>query len=97
MKAALNGVPNLSILDGWWAEACHPGENGWGIGDPDNPNNESDADSLYDILEKEVIPVFYNDRKGWSSLMKESIKTGVKFIAHRMIREYATQYYHLKI
>lgn len=97
MKAALNGAPNLSILDGWWAEACHPGENGWGIGDPDNPNNESDADSLYDILEKEVIPVFYNDRKRWSSLMRESIKTGVKFTAHRMIHEYATQYYHLKI
>ncbi|MBC8175196.1 MAG: alpha-glucan family phosphorylase [Candidatus Marinimicrobia bacterium] len=97
MKAALNGAPNLSILDGWWAEACHPGENGWGIGDPDNPNNESDADSLYDILEKEVIPVFYNDRKRWSSLMRKSIKTGVKFTAHRMIHEYATQYYHLKI
>ena len=92
MKAALNGVPNLSIKDGWWAEACHHGVNGWAIGSEENPSDESDADSLYTILENEVIPA-YNDRKKWLELMRNSIKTSVHFTAHRMIHEYMEKYY----
>lgn len=96
MKAALNGIPNLSILDGWWAEACKHGENGWGIGNPEVVDDEADADHLYELLEKEVIPTFYNDQEKWESMMCESIKTGVNFTAHRMIDEYQKKYYQLK-
>jgi len=96
MKAALNGTPNLSILDGWWAEACRPGENGWAIGDPDHPDDDADADALYRLLEEEVIPAYYEKRDYWSYLMRESIKTGVQFTAHRMVREYAQKFYHIK-
>jgi starch phosphorylase len=92
MKAALNGVPNLSIRDGWWAEACQHGVNGWAIGREENPSDKSDADSLYKILEDEVIPS-YKDRKNWLRFMRNSIKTSVQFTAHRMIREYMEKYY----
>ena len=47
MKAALNGIPNFSILDGWWSEGYRSGENGWAIGNPNHCNDEMDADSLY--------------------------------------------------
>lgn len=93
MKAALNGIPNLSILDGWWAEACKHGENGWAIGTPDVIDDAADANNLYEILEKEVIPTFYNDQEKWSKIMIESIITGVQFTAYRMIKEYNEKYY----
>ncbi len=95
MKAALNGIPNLSILDGWWAEACKHGENGWQIGNPDIVDDEADANHLYELLEKEVVPTFYNDQKKWVSIMSESIKTGVNFTAYRMIQDYREKYYKL--
>jgi len=93
MKATLNGVPNLSVLDGWWAEGCKNGVNGWAVGDPKHPDDASDADHLYSVLENSVIPTFYNDRNKWISMMKEAIKTGVEFTAHRMIAEYNQKYY----
>ena len=93
MKATLNGVPNLSILDGWWAEACEHGVNGWAIGNPDQPNDASDADDLYRILEEEVIPIYYNDRPRWLNIRRAAIKTGVQFTAHRMVQEYRKLYY----
>ncbi len=93
MKAALNGIPNLSILDGWWAEACRDGENGWAIGSPDVIDDEADANHLYDILEKKVIPTFYDNPEKWSSIMLESIITGVQFTAYRMINDYKEKYY----
>jgi len=96
MKATLNGVPNLSILDGWWAEGCKDGVNGWAIGNPENPNDDSDANHLYSVLENEVIPTFYNNRDKWVQLMKEAIKTGIDFTAHRMIMEYNQKYYKVK-
>ena len=96
MKATLNGVPNLSVLDGWWAEGCKNGVNGWTVGDPEHPDDEKDADHLYSVLENSVIPTFYNDRNKWISMMKEAIKTGVHFTAHRMIMEYNQKFYQEK-
>jgi len=96
MKATLNGVPNLSVLDGWWAEGCKDGVNGWAVGDPKHPDDASDADHLYSVLENSVIPTFYNDRNKWISMMKEAIKTGVDFTAHRMIMEYNQKFYQEK-
>ena len=93
MKATLNGVPNLSVLDGWWAEGCKNGVNGWAVGDPEHPDDDKDADHLYSVLENSVIPTFYNDRNKWISMMKEAIKTGVDFTAHRMIMEYNHKFY----
>lgn len=93
MKAAFNGIPNLSILDGWWAEGCRHGENGWAIGSPDAPDDDRDAEDLYRILEMEVIPSYYGRKEHWISLMRESIKTGVEFSAQRMIRDYQNKYY----
>ena len=96
MKATLNGVPNLSVLDGWWAEGCRDGINGWAIGDPEHPNDEKDADHLYSTLENRVIPAYYDNREKWVSIMKEAIKTGVDFTAHRMVNEYVKNYYETK-
>tara|TARA_Y100000590_G_scaffold469816_1_gene659910 strand:- start:211 stop:1887 length:1677 start_codon:yes stop_codon:yes gene_type:complete len=93
MKAALNGIPNLSVLDGWWAEGCKHGENGWAIGSPDLCTDKSDAESLYQLLENEIIPTFYNDSKKWAQIMRNSIQTSVEFTAHRMIRDYQNKYY----
>ncbi|MBU0529911.1 alpha-glucan family phosphorylase [bacterium] len=95
MKAALNGIPNLSILDGWWAEACKHGKNGWGIGNSELVDDEADANHLYELLENEVIPIFYNNQDKWVSIMSESIKTGVNFTAYRMIKDYQEKYYKL--
>ncbi len=93
MKAALNGVPNLSVLDGWWAEGCDHGINGWAIGNPDTPDDEADANHLYELLENEIIPLYYSNTSKWISIMKSSIKTGVRFTAQRMIRDYQEKYY----
>ena len=93
MKSALNGIPNLSILDGWWEEGCNNKINGWSIGTSENADDESDADSLYDVLESEVIPAFYEDKKRWISIMRNSITTGVDFTSQRMVRDYQKLYY----
>ncbi len=93
MKAALNGIPNLSIMDGWWAEGCIHGVNGWAIGNTEDSDDARDAAQLYDLLENEVIPAYYEDEKRWLSLMRESIKVGVRFTGYRMIREYNEKYY----
>ena len=99
MKAALNGVPNLSIRDGWWLEGFN-GRNGWAFGDADTDQRDvSDATALYQILEKEVIPLFYKvDDDGvphrWVRLMKEAIKsTAPIFNTRRMMKEYTLKFY----
>lgn len=97
MKASLNGIPHLSTLDGWWAEAAEDGVNGWVIGDPETPDDEKDANHLYDTLEQRVIPTFYNHRQQWLSVVREAIKTGVRFTAYRMIREYGDKYYKVDV
>jgi len=93
MKATLNGVPNFSILDGWWAEGCNDKVNGWSIGDPKITNDKADADDLYHTLENSIIPKFYDDKDGWITMMKEAIRTGVAFTAHRMVDEYNKNFY----
>ncbi|NOZ04284.1 MAG: alpha-glucan family phosphorylase [FCB group bacterium] len=96
MKAALNGIPNLSVMDGWWAEGCINGVNGWAIGDTETSDDARDAAQLYDLLENDVIPTYYEDEKRWLSLMRESIRVGVRFTGYRMIREYTDKYYKVK-
>jgi starch phosphorylase len=93
MKATLNGIPNLSVLDGWWAEACNHGINGWAIGNPETPDDEADANHLYELLENDVIPLYYENPSQWMTMMKSSVKTGVQFTAQRMVREYKEKYY----
>lgn len=101
-KAALNGVPNLSILDGWWVEG-YSGANGWAIGtdqpwDDEEQQDSEDAASLYELLEDEIVPLYYErDRdgipRGWLSIMRESIQSNApRFSTRRMLKEYAELY-----
>jgi len=97
MKAATNGVPSLSILDGWWIEGCVEGITGWSIGN-NGPGIEvdgsKDALSLYHALENTIIPLFYRDREGYVEVMKNAIAlNGSFFNTHRMIQEYALKAY----
>ena len=103
MKAAINGVPNLSVGDGWWAEGA-TGTNGWvidGGASPDNPDevDRADANALYRLLEEEIVPAFYdrgadNIPRRWLSYVKESIRTvAPRFSARRMVKEYAERMY----
>ncbi len=95
MKAALNGVPHLSILDGWWIEGYN-GKNGWAF---EGRGDAEDAGAVYDLLEKEIIPLYYrlDDAGvpvGWVKVMKEAIKNaGPFFSARRMVKEYTTRFY----
>jgi glycogen phosphorylase len=91
MKAAFNGVPNLSVLDGWWLEGCIEGRTGWAV---DANGNNDDARSLYDKLQHTVLPLYYGDRPGWLQVMKGAIsKNASYFNSHRMMRRYATEAY----
>jgi len=96
MKAALNGVPNLSVLDGWWVEGYRAGKNGWAIGDAQTADDQADAEHLYDLLEREVVPVYYDHPEQWLSMRREAVKTGVHFSAYRMIHEYNQKFYRNK-
>ena len=103
MKAALNGVPHLSVRDGWWYEGYN-GENGWAIGDGPgtySPEEEdrADAEALYRLIEEKLVPLYYDrDRSGvphgWISVIKEAMRTLVpKFCARRMMKDYTEQLY----
>jgi len=93
MKAALNGGLNLSILDGWWAEACEHGVNGWAIGDERAGDDERDLQSLYEVLEREVLPA-WSDRDRWASMVQASIHTAEsRFTSDRMVKDYFEQLY----
>lgn len=104
MKAAMNGLPNLSVLDGWWDEADYV-RTGWAIGHGENyedPNyqDEVEANALYDLLEKEVVPLFYDQRdvdglpRPWVAKMKDAIRLNCPFFnTARMVREYAQRSY----
>ncbi len=97
MKAALNGVPSLSILDGWWLEGHVEGVTGWSIGD-DGPTSDDDveADDLYRKLKEVVAPLFYEPGEGFTRLMRYAIAlNGSYFNTERMVRQYATRSYHL--
>ncbi len=102
-KAALNGQPNCSVLDGWWAEGYN-GKNGWAIGEEreyHDPEIQAEADSLslYQLLEEEIIPTYYDRGPDgiphrWIAMMKEAIRTcAPAFSTRRMIKEYTTRFY----
>jgi len=102
-KAGLNGVPNFSVLDGWWREG-YDGNNGWAIGaEREYPNeaaqDEADALSLYDTLENVIVPLFYERDTaglpaGWLAMMRASISTvAPDFSFDRMLKEYVSKFY----
>jgi starch phosphorylase len=103
MKSAANGGIHVSVLDGWWAEAYTP-ERGWAIGDGqvhDDPEYQDsvEAQALYNLLENEIIPAYYDRPSGylplrWIRMMKESIKMGLEFFtSHRMVSDYNQYFY----
>jgi starch phosphorylase len=93
MKAAMNGVPNCSILDGWWPEACEHGVNGWGIGEGEDERDDvRDATAVYDTLEQEVLAAWNDGPEHWNNLMRASIATSARFTGARMISEYLRFY-----
>ena len=90
MKAAVNGVLNVSVLDGWWAEA-YDSDVGWAI---EGGSDEADAEQLYRLLEEQVVPTFMDDRGRWIEMMKASIgRLGPRFSMQRAVIEYAERYY----
>jgi len=101
MKAALNGVPSLSVLDGWWLEGCIEGVTGWAIG----PNHRGlvadddraqDAAALYDKLEQVIMPLFYGDQQGFLNVMRHAIAlNGSFFNTQRMLQQYVVKAYFL--
>jgi starch phosphorylase len=95
MKAAFNGVPHLSILDGWWLEGCIEGQTGWAI--ESTSARDGDARALYDKLENVVLPLYYGrdgDRSGWLRVMRGAISINASYFnSHRMMRRYATEAY----
>ena len=99
MKAAVNGVPSLSVLDGWWIEGCIEGVTGWSIGPPDgkaavSADHSSDAASLYDKLEQIVMPLFYHNRDDYLDVMRHAIAlNGSFFNTHRMLLQYVLKAY----
>jgi len=98
MKAALNGVPSLSVLDGWWVEGCIEGVTGWAIGDDSRPlqgdRSAADASSMYDKLEHAILPLFHQRRDAYTDVMRHAIAlNGSFFNSHRMVEEYTLKAY----
>jgi starch phosphorylase len=94
MKALLNGVMNLSVLDGWWLEG-YDGTNGWAIGEhyASGDEDEYDANSLYQLLETAVMPEYYTQPDAWSQRQRRAIATAALFTSQRMVAEYAARIY----
>ena len=100
MKAALNGVPHLSLLDGWWVDGFY-GKNGWAFGHEEKNGNrdQADAEELYRILEEDIIPLYYKFSDDgipveWVRMMKASIKSNApRFSARRMVKDYIEKFY----
>jgi starch phosphorylase len=100
MKAALNGVPSLSVLDGWWLEGCVEGVTGWAIGDHEvsiasgADRDAHDAGSLYDQLEHVVAPLYYRERPRFIDVMRHAIAlNGAFFNTQRMVQQYVLKAY----
>ena len=97
MKAALNGVPSLSILDGWWIEGCIEGVTGWAI--EDGANDAEEAQSLYHKLETAVVPLYRDAPEKWARLMRTTLAfNGSYFNTNRMVKQYTRNaYYPVKL
>jgi starch phosphorylase len=94
MKASFNGVPSLSILDGWWIEGCIPRVTGWAIDPGGDESDAAAAASLYARLREDVLPLYYRDSAGWIAVMKGAIsKNASRFNSHRMLRRYVSEAY----
>jgi len=99
MKAAVNGVPSLSILDGWWIEGCIEGVTGWAIGGDHatvvgDDDRASDAAALYDKLERVILPLFYSDRERYIEVMRHAIALNASFFnTQRMVDQYVRKAY----
>jgi glycogen phosphorylase len=96
MKAALNGVPNFSVVDGWWVEGWQENETGWSIGDEYNHigNEAYELNELYGKLEHIILPTYYYDTKKWLEIMKQAIAlNGSHFNTQRMVLEYLSKAY----
>jgi starch phosphorylase len=98
MKAAVNGVPSLSVLDGWWIEGHVEGVTGWSIGDDweaeSNPGRETA--SLYDKLEYVIVPMFYGRPRAFARVMRSAIAINASFFnSQRMILQYLENAYRL--
>lgn len=92
MKAALNGVPSLSVLDGWWIEGWSEGVTGWAIANHDTENDE--ANSLYSQLEQVILPLFYRRPNEWQRIMRSTIAfNGSYFNMQRMLEQYVLNAY----
>ncbi len=100
MKAAVNGVPSLSVLDGWWMEGHIEGITGWSIGAcrriPSEPDGVKDAENMYEKLETVILPLYYRNRTGYLQVMRHAVAlNGSFFNTERMVTEYARQAYRL--
>jgi starch phosphorylase len=101
MKAAHNGIPSLSVLDGWWIEGHMEGVTGWSIGEdlddglvPADEANRADAFRLYEKLTDVIVPLYYDDRDGWIDVMRRTIAFNASFFnTHRMVQQYAANAY----
>ncbi len=98
MKAALNGVPSFSVLDGWWGEGCVEGVTGWAIGGADLISGEEaargDAEDLYRKLQHVIAPLYYEDRDAWIRIMRQCIALNASFFnTDRMVRQYLLHSY----
>ncbi len=97
MKAAVNGVPQFSVLDGWWIEGYIESKTGWSIGPlkvDDVDDSYEDAKDLYTKLENQILPMYYKDNWKWNSMMRHSISmNGSYFNTHRMVQQYVTNAY----
>jgi starch phosphorylase len=96
MKAAMNGVLNFSVLDGWWPEGCRHGINGWQIGDGSAASDQeaADAESLYRVLLEEILPTYNTDQSRWTEMMRASIAMSHwQFSAARLVQDYYSLLY----
>jgi glycogen phosphorylase len=96
MKAALNGIPNFSILDGWWLEGCVEGVTGWAIGNGASGERELgvELESLYSKLDTQILPLFYTNTQAWNTICRQAIALNASYFnTHRMVMEYLTEAY----
>ena len=94
MKAALNGVPSLSVLDGWWVEGHQEGVTGWAFGDSFEPDSPAELESLYDKLERVIVPLYYRQPLEYAMVMRNAIAlNGSFFNTQRMLLQYLTNAY----